>query len=234
MLVWLGPTLSIDSLYRDSYLGRHWWRRERVSKVGLYENIRLARRDAGLSVRKLAVRFRVHRREVRLAVNGDGPSPRAVSARRTRPVSGPWREWIRQVLIDDGDAPRKQRHTAKRIWERLAAEHDVKISLSRVRSVVAELRAELAAVDVSAVIEPKNGILHNNWAFCMLPRDPTSALAGLDRGELLAVSDPPLWCNRAAAWFKTGKFRECLDVCDSVSARATTWEPGSAFLWDVV
>ena len=126
-----------------------------MSKVELYESIRLARRDEGLSVRKLAVRFRVHRREVRLAVNGDAPLPRAVPTGRPRPVSGPWREWMRKVLIDDVDAPRKQRHTAKRIWERLGAEHDVKISASRVRSVVAELRAELAAVDVSAVIVPQ-------------------------------------------------------------------------------
>jgi predicted transcriptional regulator len=49
-----------------------------VSKVEFYENIRLARRDEGLSVRTLAVRFRVHRREVRMAINGDAPVARAV------------------------------------------------------------------------------------------------------------------------------------------------------------
>ena len=92
-----------------------------MSKVELYESIRLARRDEGLSVRKLAVRFRVHRREVRLAVNGDAPLPRAVPTGRTRPVSGPWREWMRKVLIDDVDEPRKQRHTARRVWQRLVA-----------------------------------------------------------------------------------------------------------------
>jgi transposase len=70
-------------------------------------------------------------------------------------VSGPWREWIRLVLIGDRDAPRKQRHTAKRIRDRLAAEHGVVISGSRVRSVVAELRVELAAADVSSVMVPQ-------------------------------------------------------------------------------
>ena len=59
-----------------------------MSKVELYENIRLARRDEGLSVRTLAVRFRVHRREVRLAINGDASVARAVPTGRTRPVPG--------------------------------------------------------------------------------------------------------------------------------------------------
>ena len=36
-----------------------------MSKVELYEKIRLAHRDERLSVRALAVRFGVHRREVR-------------------------------------------------------------------------------------------------------------------------------------------------------------------------
>ncbi len=44
-----------------------------MSKVELYERIRLAGRDEGLSIRDLAVRFKVHRRDVRRALSGLEP-----------------------------------------------------------------------------------------------------------------------------------------------------------------
>ena len=47
-----------------------------MSKVELYEEIRLVRRDEALSVRGLATRFRVHRREVRAALVSPEPAPR--------------------------------------------------------------------------------------------------------------------------------------------------------------
>ncbi len=144
-----------------------------MSKVELYEPIRLAGRDEGLSIRDLAVRFKVHRRDVRRAVSGLEPVLRAVPASRPAPVSGPWREWIREVLVADRDAPRKQRHTAKRIGDRLAAEHAVVMSASRVRSVVAQLRAELAMVDVSSVSVPQT--------------HPPGAEAEVDWGAFVAV-----------------------------------------------
>ena len=116
-----------------------------MSKVELYEKIRLARRDEQLSVRGLAVRFGVHRREVRAALHSPEPAPRKV-AQRVSPVTGAWHGWIREVLVADRDAPRKQRHTAKRIRDRLAQEHGVLVSESQCRVVVARIRAEIAAV----------------------------------------------------------------------------------------
>lgn len=115
-----------------------------MSKVELYEKIRLVRRDESLSVRALAARFKVHRREVRAALASPEPAPRK-SPVRASPVTGEWHGWIREVLFADRDAPRKQRHTAKRIRDRLAAEEGVLISESQCRVVVARLRAEIAA-----------------------------------------------------------------------------------------
>lgn len=40
-----------------------------------------------------------------------------------RPKLGPWLGVIDAILEDDKQRPRKQRHTAKRIFERLRAEH---------------------------------------------------------------------------------------------------------------
>ena len=119
-------------------------RGKRLSKVELYEKIRLARRDERLSVRALATRFQVHRREVRAALVSPEPAPRK-TPQRAAPVTGVWHGWIREVLVADRDAPRKQRHTAKRIRDRLAEEHGVLISESQCRVVVARIRAEIAA-----------------------------------------------------------------------------------------
>ena len=113
-------------------------------KVEVFEQIRLARRDERLSVRALAARFGVHRRDVRAALMSPVPPPRKRPV-RSAPVSGGWRAWIKEILVGDVEAPKKQRHTAARIHDRLAAEKQVVISPSTCRKIVAELRAELAA-----------------------------------------------------------------------------------------
>jgi transposase len=121
-----------------------------LSKVELYEKIRLVHRDERLSIRGLAARFSVHRREVRAALASPEPAPRKTPT-RVAPVTGAWHGWIREVLVVDGDAPRKQRHTAARIRDRLAEEKGVLISESQCRAVVARIRAEIAAEVGTAV-----------------------------------------------------------------------------------
>jgi transposase len=113
-----------------------------LSRVELFERIRIDRREEGLSVRGLARRHRVHRRAVRQALRSALPPPRAVP-RRASPVMGPWIGLVREWLEADRDAPRKQRHTARRVWERLVEEHDVVVAEVTVRRVVRRLRAEL-------------------------------------------------------------------------------------------
>lgn len=113
-----------------------------MSKMEVFEQIRLAHRDERLSIRALAVRFGVHRRDVRAALLSPVPPPRK-RPRRAAPVSGEWRPWIREVLVADADAPRKQRHSAARIRDRLAAEKQAVISPSTCRKIVAEIRGEL-------------------------------------------------------------------------------------------
>ncbi len=90
------------------------------SRVELFEAIRRDRRVEGLSIRALAERHRVHRRAVREALASAVPPPRKPYARRVRPAIDAWAEVIDGWLIADGELPRKQRHTARRIWQRLA------------------------------------------------------------------------------------------------------------------
>ncbi|MGD8486912.1 MAG: IS21 family transposase [Chloroflexota bacterium] len=108
----------------------------------LFERIRRDHREEGLSVRALARRHHVHRRTVRQALASALPPPRARPT-RVAPVMGPWTPLIREWLVADRDAPRKQRHTARRIWQRLVEEHDAPVAEPTVRRVVQRLRAEL-------------------------------------------------------------------------------------------
>ncbi len=116
----------------------------------LFERIRRDKREEGLSVRALARRHKVHRRTVRQALASAVPPPRATPP-RPAPVLGPWKPLIRSWLEADRTAPRKQRHTARRIWERLLDEHGARVAQSTVREYVRELRPELGSGGLGSV-----------------------------------------------------------------------------------
>src|SRR5712692_9046630 len=89
------------------------------------ERIRRAYYCARQSIRAIAREQHHHRRVVREAVAGTSPPPRAYRRERPRPrpVVGPVSQLIDAWLTADEDAPPKQRHTAKRIFDRLVAEY---------------------------------------------------------------------------------------------------------------
>lgn len=108
----------------------------------LYEQIRKAHEREGLSVRELSRRFHVHRRDVRQALVSPVPPPRKASPKPPS-VLDVWRPTIEGWLEADRVAPRKQRHTARRVWQRLVEEHGVEVGESTVRRHVAELRRRM-------------------------------------------------------------------------------------------
>ena len=89
------------------------------SRVELFEKIRRDRRIDEPSIRELADRHGVHRRTVRQALADSVPPPRKVYPVRPRPAIDGWATVIDAWLLADKDAPRKQRHTARRIWQEL-------------------------------------------------------------------------------------------------------------------
>jgi transposase len=112
--------------------------------VEQFEGIRRDSGDQGMSIRALAKCHGVHRRTVRQALADATPPPRKVP-QRVAPATGPYVDLVRRWLIEDQAAPRKQRHTARRIWQRLTEEEGARLGESTVRNLVARLRTEIGA-----------------------------------------------------------------------------------------
>jgi transposase len=106
------------------------------SRVELFEQIRRDRDREGLSIRALAERHGVHRRAVRQALASPVPAAKRSPVGRPAPKLGAYRAIVDAWLEADREAPRKQRHTAKRIWRRLVDEHGAAVAETTVRDYV--------------------------------------------------------------------------------------------------
>ena len=87
----------------------------------LYEQIRHEYEHGAGTIRAVARKWGVHRREVRRALASAMPAERK-RPQRVRPKLAPAIPFIDAILEADRKAPRKQRHTAHRIWTRLRQE----------------------------------------------------------------------------------------------------------------
>jgi len=121
--------------------------------VSLFEQIRRVKRaEPEVSVRELSRRFRVHRRDVRAALASPIPPPRKEMPAKPAPKLDPWKPTIDAWLEADKELPSKQRHTGRRVWQRLVEEHKADIGESTVRRYVKQVRdsfeTPIAAVSV--------------------------------------------------------------------------------------
>jgi transposase len=117
--------------------------RRRKATVELFEEIRREYEFGVGTIAGVARQLRVHRRLVREALDGAVPQQRR-PAPRARPKLGPVVAFIDAILEADRRAPRKQRHTAHRIWRRLQVEYPaLAIAESSVRQYVRERKRAL-------------------------------------------------------------------------------------------
>jgi transposase len=113
-----------------------------MTRVELYERIRREHLVHGKSIRQVAREQHVHRRDVRRAISGQPPPARKIP-RRSAAAVGPHREVIDEWLLADRKVPPKQRHTNRRIWERLRQERGFGGAESTIRRYVGGRRREL-------------------------------------------------------------------------------------------
>jgi transposase len=115
----------------------------RRQKVELFEQIRREYEFGIGAIAGVARQFGVHRRLVRQALQTAWPPERQRPV-RSCPRLTPVRPFIEAMLEQDRQAPRKQRHTAHRIYRRLRAEYpQYPISERRVRQYVRARKLEL-------------------------------------------------------------------------------------------
>jgi transposase len=113
------------------------------------EFIKKKHENEGWSIRKIARQLEVSRQTVRKVLASPAEPPRYEQrAPRPQPVMGPFLPVIERWLTEDETAPPKQRHTARRIYDRLVAEYDFPGSEVTVRRAVSALRGRRIEVFV--------------------------------------------------------------------------------------
>jgi transposase len=115
------------------------------SRVELFAAIRRDRRDdPTVSARTLATRYRVSRRTVAAALGSAIPKSRKALPPRVS-VLDAVADLVDEMLRVDLTAPRKQRHTVRRIFQRLVTEHGFTAAYTTVRDYVRRRRPQIVA-----------------------------------------------------------------------------------------
>jgi transposase len=117
---------------------------EELLKMDQYEYIRTAQRVYGKNISELARQTGHSRNTIRKALRGESWGYRA-REQQSFPVLGPYRSLIEAWLRADKEVPKKQRHTARRVYNRLRTEHGYQGSESNVRRYVRLVRMELGS-----------------------------------------------------------------------------------------
>lgn len=147
-----------------------------MTRVELFEQIRLDFFKRGKSKRAIARDRRVGRKTVRKALDSAVPPPRKVPVRQRTVFTDAHRRLVDEWLRADLDAPRKQRHTAVQVFRRLLRETadwpgDTPDRIpfvgaeSTVRVYVSQRRVELglARREVFVPREPQLGEAEVDW-----------------------------------------------------------------------
>ena len=123
-------------------------------KVDLYARVRYACHVEGKSIREAARVFGLHRSTVRKMLRYSAPPGYQRSHPRSRPKLDPFTGIIDEILESDRSGPRKQRHTAKRIFERLRDEYGFTGGYTIVKDYVRERRLRLREMFVPLTHPP--------------------------------------------------------------------------------
>ena len=113
-------------------------------KVPEQQYIKFLREHEGYSITEIADRMKVNWRTAKKYADKDDWNEPVAKRLGRYPVLGPFLEIIDTWLMEDEALPRKQRHTARRIFHRLQAEHGFTGGERTVQEYVAKWRAAFA------------------------------------------------------------------------------------------
>ncbi len=125
--------------------------------VDLYARVRRACHVDGMSQRQAARLFGIDPKTVAKMLRFSVPPGYRRSKPVVRPKLDPLVPVIERILEDDQGRPRKQRHTARRIFERLRAEHGFTGGETIVKDYVRERRRQGQEMFVPLVHPPGHG-----------------------------------------------------------------------------
>ena len=106
------------------------------------------------SIRGISRELGYSRKTIRKAIEDPGVSAYRRTAPIIHPVLGPVIPLIDNWLKEDESQPKKQRHTARRVWTRLKEEQQFTVGESTVRRYVRGKRLVIPEVFVPLVYQP--------------------------------------------------------------------------------
>jgi transposase len=154
----------------------------------------------GQSKRSVCREFDIHWDTLQKILSHSAPPGYRRKGPRPRPKIDPFLGVIHQILEDDKQAPKKQRHTARRIYERLRDEHGYSGKLTIVKQAVADLRRRSAEVFVPLAHRPGEGQVDFGEAEITLDGQPTKValfVMTLPYSDTLFVTAFPRECTEA-------------------------------------
>ena len=126
----------------------------------LFEQLRQEHEFGVGTIAGVATKFGVHRRMVRQAIAGALPPPHRYPA-RVRPKLDAVMAFIDQVLDEDRRAPRKQRHTVRRIHRRILTEFpDAGVAESTIRNHVRTRRRAMGLIQRETFVPQSYALGH--------------------------------------------------------------------------
>jgi len=164
---------------------------------------RSIRRDYGVGAETLE----------KILANTEPPGYRT-AAPRPKTKLGPYLDVISEILASDRDAPPKQRHTAKRIFERLRDEHGYSGGITQVKEAVALNRRHGAEVFVPLSHRPGEAQFDFGQA--------TVEIAGVRRKAAFAVMSLPY----SDAFHVSAYPKECTETFQAAHVAAFTFFGG--------
>ncbi len=124
--------------------------------VELYVRVRRAVFIEGMSRREAARLFGIDRRTVDKMLRYSVPPGYQRKKPPARPKLDPFVGIIDRILQEDGQQPKKQRHTSKRIFERLRDEHDFAGGITIVKDYVFAARQRQREWSLADLLKPES------------------------------------------------------------------------------